>query len=41
MRGFAVDDIIGPGARKPHKLTGFAHVDGTTVTYPPITRTLL
>ena len=35
VRGIHVDDIIGPKARKPHVLTGFAHVAGTQVTYPP------
>lgn len=33
-RGFEVEDIIGPKARKRHVLTAFAHVDGTEVTYP-------
>lgn len=35
VRGIRVEDIIGPQARKPHVLTGFAHVDGTRITYPP------
>lgn len=35
VRGFRVEDIIGPKARKPHVLTKFAHVEGTVVTYPP------
>nr|WP_295783719.1 DUF488 domain-containing protein [Rhodoferax sp.] len=35
VRGIRVEDIIGPKARKPHALTGFAHVAGTQVTYPP------
>ncbi|MDL2356307.1 MAG: DUF488 domain-containing protein [Pseudomonadota bacterium] len=34
VRGVRVDDIIGPKGRKPHRLTGFAHVEGTRVTYP-------
>lgn len=34
VRGIQVEDIIGPKARKPHVLTGFAHVVGTQVTYP-------
>ena len=34
VRGVGVEDIIGPGKRKPHTLTTFAHVDGTKVTYP-------
>ena len=36
VRGIAVEDIIGPGARRPHTLTSFAKVDGTTIIYPPI-----
>lgn len=35
VRGVEVEDIIGPKDRKPHKLTSFAHVDGTQITYPP------
>jgi uncharacterized protein (DUF488 family) len=35
VRGMAVEDIIGPGKRRPHTLTPFAHVDGTRITYPP------
>lgn len=35
VRGFHVEDIIGPKGRKPHVLTAFACVDGTHVTYPP------
>jgi uncharacterized protein (DUF488 family) len=35
VRGIRVDDIIGPGKRKPHTLTAFAQVDGMQVTYPP------
>lgn len=35
VRGIEVEDIIGPKDRKPHKLTSFAHVDGTHITYPP------
>jgi uncharacterized protein (DUF488 family) len=35
VRGFRVEDIIGPKGRKPHVLTAFAHVDGTQITYPP------
>jgi uncharacterized protein (DUF488 family) len=34
VRGIGVEDIIGPGKRKPHTLTTFAHVDGMQVTYP-------
>ena len=35
VRGVGVEDIIGPGKRKPHTLTTFAHVDGMQITYPP------
>ena len=35
VRGWQVLDIIGPAAPKPHRLTAFAHVEGTHVTYPP------
>lgn len=35
VRGVRVEDIMGPGKRKPHVLTAFAHVDGTRITYPP------
>lgn len=35
VRGVGVEDIIGPGGRKPHKLTPFAKVDGQQLTYPP------
>ena len=35
VRGVRVEDIIGPGKRKPHTLTTFAHVDGLQITYPP------
>ena len=35
VRGVRVEDIIGPGKRKPHTLTTFAHVDGMQITYPP------
>jgi uncharacterized protein (DUF488 family) len=36
VRGIRVEDIIGPKARKPHALTAFAHVEGTQITYPPL-----
>jgi len=36
VRGVRVEDIIGPQARKPHKLTPFAHVAGTHITYPAL-----
>jgi uncharacterized protein (DUF488 family) len=35
VRGVRVEHIIGPKGRKPHVLTAFAHVEGTTITYPP------
>lgn len=35
IRGIRVEDIIGPKERKPHKLTSFAHINGTQITYPP------
>lgn len=35
VRGVQVDDIIDARQRRPHKLTPFAHVEGTTITYPP------
>jgi uncharacterized protein (DUF488 family) len=35
VRGVGVEDIIGPGKRKPHTLTTFAQVDGMQITYPP------
>ena len=35
VRELRVEHIIGPGKRKPHALTAFAHVDGTRLTYPP------
>jgi uncharacterized protein (DUF488 family) len=34
VRGIEVIDIIGPGKSQPHKLTPFAQVEGTFVTYP-------
>lgn len=35
-RGVPVEDIIGPGPRRAHKLTPFACVDGLNITYPPL-----
>lgn len=35
VRGWSVCDIVGPGRAQPHKLTPFAHVEGTRLTYPP------
>lgn len=34
VRGFNVEDIISENSARPHKLTAFAKVDGTTITYP-------
>ncbi len=34
VRGVQVEDIVGPKARKPHKLTPWAHADGLRITYP-------
>ncbi len=33
-RGVAVEDILSPTRRSPHKLTPFARVEGTRVWYP-------
>jgi uncharacterized protein (DUF488 family) len=38
VRGIEVEDIIGPQAPKPHKLTPFARVDGGRITYPSDTQ---
>jgi uncharacterized protein (DUF488 family) len=35
VRGIGVEDIIGPQKPTPHKLTPFARVEGTRITYPP------
>ena len=35
VRGIRVEDIIGEKGRKPHVLTPFARVYGTSITYPP------
>ena len=34
VRGVRVEDIIGPGERRPHRLTRFACVAATRITYP-------
>ena len=34
VRGVEVRHIMGPGKTQPHALTGFAHVEGTHITYP-------
>jgi uncharacterized protein (DUF488 family) len=35
-RGITVEEIVSETRRTPHKLTPFARVDGTSVTYPAI-----
>lgn len=35
VRDVDVVDIMGPRSTRPHTLTTFAQVDGTTITYPP------
>jgi uncharacterized protein (DUF488 family) len=37
VRGVAVLDIMSATSAKPHTLITFAHVEGTTITYPPET----
>lgn len=34
VRGLKVEHIVSGTKRRPHKLTGFAHVEGTVITYP-------
>jgi uncharacterized protein (DUF488 family) len=36
VRGVGVEDIVGPGNRRPHVLTRFAKVDGLRITYPEV-----
>ncbi|MBS0326458.1 MAG: DUF488 domain-containing protein [Proteobacteria bacterium] len=36
VRGIEVDDIVGEHAATAHRLTPFARVDGTAITYPPV-----
>ncbi len=36
VRGLRVEVIIGAGARKPHRLSPFARVSGTSITYPAL-----
>jgi uncharacterized protein (DUF488 family) len=33
-RGWEVLDILGPGAAKPHRLTGFVKIEGEKLSYP-------
>ena len=35
VRGMAVAEIVGPARVQPHRLTPFAEVHGTELTYPP------
>ena len=35
IREAHVEHITGPGQSHPHRLTPFAHVEGTRITYPP------
>jgi uncharacterized protein (DUF488 family) len=35
VRGVEALDIVGPQPPRPHRLTPFAQVDGTRITYPP------
>ena len=35
VRGWEVLDVMDEGKANPHKLTKFARVNGTTITYPP------
>jgi uncharacterized protein (DUF488 family) len=41
VRGIPVVEILSETDYRPHKLTSFAHVEGTTVTYPPEQPSLL
>ncbi len=34
VRGVVVEHILGPGKRQPHRVTPFARLEGTRVTYP-------
>ena len=34
-RGIVAQELVNPKKKEPHKLTPFARVDGTQVTYPP------
>lgn len=37
VRGFQVAEIIGNAPARPHKVTPWAHVEGTSIRYPPET----
>jgi uncharacterized protein (DUF488 family) len=41
VRGIPVVEILSESSYRPHKLTAFAQVDGTHITYPPEQATLL
>ena len=41
VRGVPVEHVIDEGHRAPHRLTRFARVDGTRITYPPAEPELL
>ncbi len=41
VRGIHVVEILGAASYRDHALTPFAHVDGTTLTYPPAQQSLL
>lgn len=36
VRGVAVEDILSATRREPHRLTPFARVEGTSITYPAV-----
>jgi uncharacterized protein (DUF488 family) len=35
VRGIPVEEIVSDVKTEPHRLTPFARVSGTTITYPP------
>jgi hypothetical protein len=35
VRGIPVEEIVSDVKTEPHRLTAFARVSGTTITYPP------
>jgi len=41
VRGIPVIDILSANNYRAHKLTPFAHVQGTQITYPPVQRILV
>lgn len=40
VRGFQVHDILDKTHRRTHLMTSFAHIDGTSITYPPYPKKL-